>query len=111
MAEVVQTRVSDASQAPQQQSGAATPLSQEVGDPTDPHSSQSAGLGMEKNYTDTIASLLSELWKERLVRSMHLDAVLQYLLHKQDTVNWIRPTCSLLVWDHTLACYSRPVYS
>ena len=23
---------------------------------------------MEKNYTDTIESLLSELWKERLVR-------------------------------------------
>ncbi|KAL3159508.1 hypothetical protein ABBQ38_009926 [Trebouxia sp. C0009 RCD-2024] len=67
--EAVQTRVSevsDASQAPQQHSGAATPSSEEVGDPTDPNSSQPAG--MEKNYTDTIESLLSELWKERLAR-------------------------------------------
>ena len=69
--EAVQTRVSevsDASQAPQQQSGAATPLTQEVGDPSNPDSSQPAVPGMEKNYTDTIESLLSELWKERLVR-------------------------------------------
>lgn len=76
--EAVQTRVSevsDASQAPQQHSGAATPSSEEVGDPTDPNSSQPAG--MEKNYTDTIESLLSELWKERLV-CIAANAVLQH---------------------------------
>ena len=70
MDEGVQTRdveVSDAVPASQQQSGVATPL-EEGGDPTDPQHVQPAGHGMEKNYTDTIESLLSELWKERLVR-------------------------------------------
>ena len=88
MDEAVQTRVSevsDASQAPQQQSGAATPLTQEVGDPTNPDSSQPAVPGMEKNYTDTIESLLSELWKERLVCE-EPGAVLQHhhMQHQMD---------------------------
>lgn len=75
MDEGVQTRVSevsDASPASQQQSGVATPTSEEVGDPTNPHSGQPDGQGMEKNYTDTIESLLSELWKERLVWTISL---------------------------------------
>lgn len=73
MDEGVQTKeseVSDASSASQQQSGVATPA-QEGGDPMDPQL-QPAGHGMEKNYTDTIESLLSELWKERLVRRRSL---------------------------------------
>lgn len=61
-----ESEVSGASPA-SQQSEAATPPAEE-GDPTDPHTSLPAGHGMEKNYTDTIESLLSELWKERLVR-------------------------------------------
>ena len=70
----MQTRVSevsDASQASQQQSGLATPLSEEVGDSTAPPPNQPTGQGMEKNYTDTIESLLAELWKERLVSTHH----------------------------------------
>lgn len=58
------TEASDASPALQQQSGVATPLVEEG----DPQPIEPAGLGMEKNYTDTIESLLSELWKERLVQ-------------------------------------------
>lgn len=61
-----ESEVSDASPASQQQSEVATPPA-EGDNPTDPHSSLPASHGMEKNYTDTIESLLSELWKERLV--------------------------------------------
>lgn len=61
-----ESEVSDASAASQQQSEVATPPA-EGADPTEPHSSPPAGHGMEKNYTDTIETLLSELWKERLV--------------------------------------------
>ena len=74
MDEEVQTRESgksDASPASQQQSGVATPLEEGL-DSTDPQPVQPAGHGMEKNYTDTIESLLSELWKERLVRGCRL---------------------------------------
>lgn len=54
----------------QQQSGSATPLSEEeTGDSSKQEGDGlPSGQGMEKNYTDTIESLLSELWKERLVR-------------------------------------------
>ena len=54
----------------QQQSGSATPLSEEEAGASSRQEGQGlpSGQGMEKNYTDTIESLLSELWKERLVR-------------------------------------------
>ncbi len=54
----------------QQQSDSATPLSEEEAGTSSKQEGQGSpsGQGMEKNYTDTIESLLSELWKERLVR-------------------------------------------
>ena len=54
----------------QQPSGSATPLSEEKAGASSKQEGQGlpSGQGMEKNYTDTIESLLSELWKERLVR-------------------------------------------
>lgn len=54
----------------QQQSGSATPLSEEEAGASSKQEGEGlpSGQGMEKNYTDTIESLLSELWKERLVR-------------------------------------------
>ena len=58
----------EGSEASQQQSGSATPASQEAADSTTQAEATPAGKHpMEKNYTDTIESLLSELWKERLV--------------------------------------------
>ncbi|KAL0031206.1 hypothetical protein WJX77_009499 [Trebouxia sp. C0004] len=54
----------------QQRSGSATPLSEEETGDSSKQEGQGlpSGQGMEKNYTDTIESLLSELWKERLAR-------------------------------------------
>lgn len=107
--DAVQTRVSevsDASQAPQQQSGAATPLSEEVGDPTDPNSSQSAGHGMEKNYTDTIESLLSELWKERLVCN-----AAQCCFATPCAASFGRYSYASLAANHSIARCSRVIYS
>ena len=54
----------------QQRSGLATPLSEEEAGASSKQEGEGlpSGQGMEKNYTDTIESLLSELWKERLVR-------------------------------------------
>lgn len=84
--EEVQTRESeksDASPASQQQSGVTTPLEEGL-DSTDPQPAQPAGHGMEKKYTDTIESLLSELWKERLVWSCRL-VLLCMFGHQQST--------------------------
>lgn len=67
-AEARQARVSEPGQASQQQSGSATPASQEAAESSGQgHQGWAAEHPMEKNYTDTIESLLSELWKERLV--------------------------------------------
>ena len=84
MDEEVQTKEcgkSDASLASQQQSGVTTPLEEGL-DSTDPQPVQPAGHGMEKNYTDTIESLLSELWKERLVQGCRL-VLLSMFGHQQ----------------------------
>lgn len=63
--------LSEAGPALQQPSGSVTTaVTEEAGDSTDQDGSNPAGGAMEKNYTDTIESLLSELWKERLVSCM-----------------------------------------
>ena len=70
MDEAVQTRESEASEGDagsQQQSGAATPVTEEEAGEGATQGGPPAGQIMEKNYTDTIENLLSELWKERLV--------------------------------------------
>ena len=65
----MQANEGQGSEASQQQSGSVTPASQETADSCVQADTAPAGEHpMEKNYTDTIESLLSELWKERLVR-------------------------------------------
>ena len=67
-------------QGSQQQSGSVTPASQETADSGVQADAAPAGEHpMEKNYTDTIESLLSELWKERLVSSAALCCQLAYI--------------------------------
>ena len=60
-----------ARQASNAASGSATPVSEAADDAAKGPQSGSAGVAdnaTEQGYTDTIQSLLSELWKERLVR-------------------------------------------
>lgn len=69
--EEVQAGESQARQASNAASGSATPVSEAADDAAKGPQSGSAGVAdnaTEQGYTDTIQSLLSELWKERLVR-------------------------------------------
>lgn len=64
-----ESEVSTDKPAVQQESGAAMRLTEEeeAGASSTQEGAVSSEQGMEKNYTDTIETLLSELWKERLV--------------------------------------------
>ena len=69
--EEVQAGEGQARQASNAASGSATPVSEAADDAAKGPQSGSAGVAdnaTEQGYTDTIQSLLSELWKERLVR-------------------------------------------
>ena len=63
-----ESEVSTDKPAVQQESGSVMRLTEEeVGASSTQDGAVPSEHGMEKNYTDTIETLLSELWKERLV--------------------------------------------
>lgn len=77
-----ESEVSTDKAAMQQESGAAMRLTED--EEADASSTQEGAVssehGMEKNYTDTIETLLSELWKERLVSICALHVIAACLM-------------------------------